>query len=549
MKALLYYRVSIKLQEDRYSLKAQKEELTTYALKQGWTIVAEFKDVDSGGKFDKKGLNKLMDYVEENPIDVVLCVDQDRLSRLDTINWEILKDVLRDNGVKIAEPGSIIDLTNEDDEFISDLKNLIAQREKRAIVRRMMRGKRQRTREGKGWGRTPDEYIYDKNTGTYSLNEKWSWVYIFIKEAYLDKNMSDDKIAEALNKLTKTPRGNEWTASTVAKKLNSEVYCGRMVKKFSNGEIIAVDEVYPRLCTDEEYQMILSKRKNKYQRRPEGEPQMLRRVKMECAYCGRKMSVRMAGDKKQGIHFYITHHLKHCHLESINTLRVEPNLIKALREIIRDERLAKQYIKIDHSPEDLQQLGNEIKKLNKLITETQSKIDRLLPLYLDGTWSKEQLDKQKEMLELELKTHQERHSQIINKHDLIKTNLFNYNAVIQYLGVAERFDTLLERTEQMRMIEHLFPTATVYEDKIIFNSLLPNNVPIDIHVPIAPNPFERAKTKRSSENPQERFTRLQEYIKNNPEVSVYAAAKALNIPTNSAYKLEKKFGKLKNTTN
>ncbi|MEY9980355.1 recombinase family protein [Lysinibacillus sp. RC79] len=162
MKTIIYYRVSTKLQEDRYSLKAQKEELTRYAISQGWEIVAEFKDVDSGGKLNKEGLNGLMDYVEENAVDIVLCVDQDRLSRLDTLNWEFLKDILRDNKVKIAEPGTIVDLANEDDEFISDLKNLIAQREKRAIVRRMMRGKRQRTREGKGWGPTPSEYIYDK---------------------------------------------------------------------------------------------------------------------------------------------------------------------------------------------------------------------------------------------------------------------------------------------------------------------------------------------------------------------------------------------------
>lgn len=547
MKTIIYYRVSTKLQEDKFSLKAQKAELTKYAINQGWEIVAEFKDVDSGGKLNKEGLNGLMDFVEENAVDIVLCVDQDRLSRLDTLNWEFLKDVLRDNNVKIAEPGTIVDLSNEDDEFISDLKNLIAQREKKAIVRRMMRGKRQRTREGKGWGRTPSEYIYDKSTGTYKLNDKWAWVYLFMKEAYLYKNMGDLAIASELNKITKTPNGNKWTTSNVSHKLKNEVYCGRMIKNFANGEKIVVENVYPVLCTDEEYRKIIEKRKSKYRRRPEGEPQLLRRVNMTCAYCGKKMNVRMSGVEGKWLHFYILHQ-SDCHLDAINTIRVEKNFIKALKDIIKDETLAKQYIQIEFSAEDLQQIENEVIMSNKLMNDIKSKIDRLLPLYLDGTWSKEQLNAQKTFLENELKLHEERYKQLTNKQELIKENLFNYDVVMQYLSVAERFDTLLEKSEQMEMIGHLFPTATVYEDKIIFNILLPNKVPLDISVPISPDPYKRAKIKSSGADPQGKYNRIQQYLKDNPGATVKAAADALKIPTSTAYRLEKKLGKFERIT-
>src|SRR5690606_33010698 len=112
-------------------------------------------------------------------IDVVLVVDQNRLSRLDTIAWEYLKSTLRENDVKIAEPGNIVDLNNEDHEFISDIKNLIARREKKGIVRTMMRGKRQLLREGKGWGKPPLGYYYDKTDKTYKIDKNWSWVIPF----------------------------------------------------------------------------------------------------------------------------------------------------------------------------------------------------------------------------------------------------------------------------------------------------------------------------------------------------------------------------------
>lgn len=51
----------------------------------------EFQDIESGGKLHKKGLNSLLDIVEEGKIDVVVYIDQDRLSRLDTISWEYLR--------------------------------------------------------------------------------------------------------------------------------------------------------------------------------------------------------------------------------------------------------------------------------------------------------------------------------------------------------------------------------------------------------------------------------------------------------------------------
>ena len=115
MRVAIYIRVSTKLQEDKFSLSAQIYELTRYANSQGWEIVDTFKDVDSGTKLNKDGLESLLDAVEEGQVDVVLCIEQDRLSRLDTVKWEFLKGILRDNKVKIAEPGNIVDLSNIDD--------------------------------------------------------------------------------------------------------------------------------------------------------------------------------------------------------------------------------------------------------------------------------------------------------------------------------------------------------------------------------------------------------------------------------------------------
>jgi len=127
MRVAIYIRVStLRQSEEGYSLENQERVLVDYANQVDWNISGIFKDVDSGAKFDKSGLNNILELAEERQIDVVLVLDQDRLSRLNMIEWELLKSKLRENDVKIAQPGKLTDLTDENSEFVSDLLNLIA---------------------------------------------------------------------------------------------------------------------------------------------------------------------------------------------------------------------------------------------------------------------------------------------------------------------------------------------------------------------------------------------------------------------------------------
>ncbi|HEQ3553525.1 recombinase family protein [Bacillus subtilis] len=551
MRAALYYRVSTKMQEHKYSLKAQKEELRKYAKSQEWTIAREYTDVDSGGKLDKTGLNALLDFVEEGGCDVVLCIDQDRLSRLDTVSWEFLKSSLRENHVMIAEPGSITDLDNEDDEFISDIKNLIARREKRSIVRRMMRGKRQRTREGKGWGKPPIEYNYDKNTGTYSLNEKWSWVIPFIDDLYINKGYSFKKIAQELNKITTTPRGKKWSDTVVAAKLKNKAYHGVMKKTFANGETIEVENTYPKLRTEEMYEQIQEIREMKYQQKTrENEvPQLLRRTHMTCGLCGRKLTIHMSGTKEYGIHFYITHGRPErqrddfkCDL-SINMIRVEKNIVSAIKNIIKSEELARDHIKMDFDESDAARLKNELKAAKKALSEAHEKVDRLLPLYLDGKFPKEQLDKQHSFLMNEINTHEKRVKKLKAQLTIVESQQFNYDLILEYFKVAERFDTWLTQHEQMDMIGKLFPQATVYEDYISMAGELPNGAPLEINVKVDPNPYEgRYVNKKENRDPWGKYQKIQQMIKENPGMPQSKIAEELNIAPSTIVRLKNKYG-------
>lgn len=505
MRAAIYIRVSTKMQEDRYSLAAQHTELTAYATNQGWAIIDEFKDVDSGGKLDKKGLNNLLDAVEEGRIDVVLCIDQDRLSRLDTVAWEYLKATLRDNHVKIAEPGNIVDLSNEDDEFISDIKNLIAKREKKAIVRRMMRGKRQLMREGKGWGKPPFEYYYDKKEKVYMLDDNWSWVIPFIDDLFLNKQYGMVTIANKLNEVCKTPTGNLWNEHLIWTRLTTKAYHGVMEKTYANGETITIEDLYPALRTKEtweklQYERVKRGEQYKTTSRQRDNLHILRRTYITCGECGRKINLAMHGTKESP-RYYLKHGRKLklkdetvCDL-SINTVRVEANIIKAIKDILTNKDLAKNYMDISNNKGEIATTKQQLAKSEKAVNVLQAKLDKLLDLFLDGKMKKEVLLKKQTELETTLSALTKQHEQFRAKYEMLKKNESSFDYLYELLEIADGFETELTPAERAQVMGNLFPSAVIYPDHLLLKAEF-KGVPLDLKIPVAEDPFAWHFTKQ-----------------------------------------------------
>lgn len=507
MRTALYYRVSTKLQEDRYSLSAQRTELTNYANTQGWTIVKEFKDVDSGGKLDKQGLNALLDLVEEGRIDVVLCIDQDRLSRLDTIAWEYLKSTLRDNGVKIAEPGHIVDLSNEDEEFISDIKNLIAKREKKAIVRRMMRGKRQRMREGKGWGKAPIGYLFNKKTQEYEIDDKWSWVIPMIDDLYLNQQLGMKSIGDELNKISKTPSGTPWNETLVHRRLISKAFHGVMEKTFSNGETITLDDIYPPLRSKDTWEKIQKEREKRSKQfkatsRQRDDLHILRRTAVTCGDCGRKVMLSQHGTRKTP-RYYLKHgrrvRMKDqsvCDI-SINTIRFENNIMQAIKEILLSEETARKYIDLNQDESEIKILEKQLKANESQLTKQQAKLDNLLDLFLDSPFSKERLTKKQFEIENEIDNIKQISQPLKAKLELLKNESWSYDLVLEALEAAENFETEFTPLQRAKMFGDLFPKAVLYTDRLMLLFNL-KGAPLEIAIPIEPDPYVWHHTKKAN---------------------------------------------------
>ncbi|MGN7409936.1 recombinase family protein [Sporosarcina sp. SAFN-010] len=562
LRVAIYIRVSTKLQEDRYSLSAQIYELKRYANSMDWKIVDIYKDVDSGTKLKKDGLEAMLDAVEEGLVDVVLCIEQDRLSRLDTVKWEYLKGVLRDNQVKIAEPGNIVDLTNIDDEFMSDLKNLLAQRSRKDMLRKMSRGLRQYTREGKLWGRQPDEYIFDKETKTVSINEQFAWVIPYIDKMFLEDGYGVGAIAHHLNTFSKTPNGRPWHSNTVYTKLNAKTYHGVLEKTFSNGETIFAEGAYPNLRSKENYDRIQHRVKNNDIQFPSyrHDHHPLGLLNIECGICNRKIRLQQAqADKTGKRRWYLSHNGRladPCPAEPrYNALQVVRPLTKAVKDILLSEETAKLYLDIEFTDtERLNELEIKANFLQTSIVENNEKLDKLLDLYVDGKWSKEKLDNKSKEIELKSLEFNKTLTDVLKKIELIKSDQYSYEIIIDNLTYIEEHLASIHRLEEEyndRDKEELF--GTLFESAILLpdtNELVLKlhtlrNLPIEVKIKIDDTVLVYEEMLIASQ--KARYESTQELLKAQPKPISFMELKRLTeLNAQTLREDERRFGPYSN---
>jgi len=96
VRAVIYARVSSPGQKG--DLEGQIQYLTQYCSSKGYKVVDVLSDIASGLKADRRGLLKLLDYVVNRQVDVIVVAYRDRLTRF---GLEYLEFFFRQYGVRV----------------------------------------------------------------------------------------------------------------------------------------------------------------------------------------------------------------------------------------------------------------------------------------------------------------------------------------------------------------------------------------------------------------------------------------------------------------
>lgn len=229
MRVAVYLRVSTEDQARHgFSLAEQQAACEARAREMGASEVRVYTDDGvTGDVLERPGLAALRQAVRSGAVDVVLVRDADRLSRR-LAHQLLLAEEFEAAGVRLEFLDFSWQDTPEGKLFFS-IRSAVAEYEKEKIRDRMIRGQRQKARQG-GIPIRFDVYgyRYDPSTGTVSVVESEAAVVRDVFRMFVEEDRGPNSIAERLNAAgVRPPRGGRaWHKLTVGRMLRQTAYSG-----------------------------------------------------------------------------------------------------------------------------------------------------------------------------------------------------------------------------------------------------------------------------------------------------------------------------------
>ena len=375
MRVWLYYRLSRDEDDELNSLTNQRKIIYDYAVSQGHEIVGEsFDDNVSGMHFNREGIDKIYDVVEQGRIDAIIVKDLSRLGRHRT-QTALFIDYLREHDVRVLSATENIDSFNENDDLIIGFKGLVNDFYARDGSRRVRTGYRQKQKEGIVIT-PPFGYFKDKNTKQVIIVEEAAETVRYIFSLYLSghgmkaiaRQLNDEKRKtpaqiqlELLRKRQPHTRDhirkkNIWDSTMVSRILQDEIYTGTLICHKSERnkinktfrftepeEQFRHEDFLPAIVTKEmwqEVQNLIEQRKAVRVRAGTGHPILRYSGLLRCSDCGRtfvgKRVKLKSGERVEYIcDTYLRYGKEHCSSHVIREELLDQLITEELRSAKR----------------------------------------------------------------------------------------------------------------------------------------------------------------------------------------------------------------------
>lgn len=237
MRTILYLRMSTDKQEA--SIGQQRAALVAFAAKQGHEIVGEYVDegISGDATHKRKGFQAMIRDAAGGGFDRILCWDQSRFGRFDSIEAGSWITPLRDAGVSLETmDGGAVDWTD----FAGRITFAVAQEGKNAFLRDLsrssLRGMAAKIRDGEGFFGGPTPYGYQRETAMIDRKKITALVPDEITrpvvrrvfESYAAAGGSLYSVVEMLNSEgILSPYGRpQWRRGSVRRVLTNPIYAG-----------------------------------------------------------------------------------------------------------------------------------------------------------------------------------------------------------------------------------------------------------------------------------------------------------------------------------
>lgn len=240
-KVAIYLRKS-RGDEDADVVAKHRERLKEYAKKNKWKFEIFNENVITGESLlERPVMTELLRRIEKKEFDGVLVVHWDRLSRGDTSDFGVIKNVFQYANTYIITPERAYDLHDNADLTLLGIQSVMSNTELNIIKERFYNGKKDGAKMGRLTNGNPpypytkirniiqDEKGRIKVDFTIEVDEEKNAVYQRIKKMYLS-GLNTEKIAFQLNKEgIPSPSNKMWSSTAVNRLLKHSFHMGKVI--------------------------------------------------------------------------------------------------------------------------------------------------------------------------------------------------------------------------------------------------------------------------------------------------------------------------------
>ncbi len=471
MRAAIYARYSSENQREE-SIEAQIKACKEYCEKNNIEIVKIYTDeAKSATTDDRPAFLQMIRESNLKLFDVVVVHKLDRFAR-NRYDSAFYKRQLKKNGVKLISVLEQLDDSPESVILESVLEGM-AEYYSKNLAREVMKGLKENANKCMFNGGIPP-LGYKIVDGKYVVDEKEAEIVKLIFEMFANGHTYNEIINELNNRGYKTRKGNAFGKNSLHDILKNEKYTGVYV--FNKGtktqhrivreDVIKIEGGIPAIVSKEIFEKCQERlNKNKRQPRTDTKRYYLLTDLIKCGMCGSSYSGNSYRHGRNGKKYYIytcsnRSAKKGCKNKSIRQDLLENFVINVIKNFIFDKKRLDELIdKIySYAQEMMSEKTNELEILEKQKNSLQTKINKLLDMYLEDGIDKEILKQKVNDLKAQLDIVQQQINELLTKDYSWITKEY----VREYLNVLENYFESEDMTLKRKVIE-------IFIEEIIIN--------------------------------------------------------------------------------
>lgn len=465
-----YGRVSTDAQLKNYSPEIQLEAYERDKKRYGWVDLPMMFESGSGTSIKERPVfQEVLRMVRNGEVDAVWLIDPDRACRPEDLRdlAEFL-DTFSESDVKVLTPTRLYDLRIDNDLFSLDIEGVLAKHNRRRLLQNMNRGKLAKAKDGKNaGGAAPEGYIVDSKTKKYALDPdraeyaKLTWDLVYNHDYTLRQ-----LVREYEKRGIRSKSGKKWSLTHFHDMFYNEEYLGRYIygktkhiKDRKTGKInrfkvpqkdwIIVENAHEPLVTKELFYGV--QEKLHWRRKRINHNTHLLTGIATCYLCSSPVHVKYSSGKRKPKYVCVKketgctsrwldfYELNDKVWGKFKLLLENPQLIEKLAEPLKNVEFR------------LRELRDRQQKIQSEIVKIETKKQKLLDLYLDGKYSKVDLDVKKDELEKGILTYKSEYALATVSIRALEEQPNDLTEIIKYMKVLCYSDTKLTYDQKVRI--------------------------------------------------------------------------------------------------